>query len=118
MTGDPAAAAEAARQSLVEAGPEAVLQGARARIALGAALAAQGDADGSADAFAGAVELLKRMQANREAARAWTELGNVLAEAGDTDGAVRAFQQATAELRLGPPPGAKARPLPHQASQA
>jgi len=107
MTGDPAAAAEAARQSIVEAGPEAALQGARARIALGAALAAQGDADGAAEAFAGAVGLLTRMQANREAARAWTELGNVLAEAGDADGAVRAFQQATAELRLGPPPSPK-----------
>ncbi|WP_027343269.1 tetratricopeptide repeat protein [Hamadaea tsunoensis] len=100
LAGDADAAADAARQSLVEAGPEAAMQGARARTALGAALASQGDADGATAAFADAAALLSRADANREAARAWAELGNVLAEAGDPAGAVRAFQQATAELRL------------------
>ena len=100
MTGEPAAAAEAAQQSLVEAGPEATLQGAQARTALGAALGALGDKDAAAEAFAEAAEQLGRIHANREAARAWAELGNVLAEAGDTMGAVRAFQHATAELHL------------------
>ncbi|MBB5869057.1 tetratricopeptide (TPR) repeat protein [Allocatelliglobosispora scoriae] len=100
MIGDPSSAVDAARQSLVEAGPEATLQGAQARTALGAALAAIGDADGATVEFARAAEELGRIHANREAARAWAELGNVLAEAGDAHGAVRAFRHATAELHL------------------
>lgn len=108
MTGDPAAAFAAANQSLLEAGPEATIQGARARTALGSALAALGDKDGAAAAFAEAAEQLGRINANREAARAWAELGNMLAEAGDATGAVRAFQHATAELHLGQRPASSA----------
>jgi transcriptional regulator with XRE-family HTH domain len=112
LTGDPAAAAAAASESLEQAGPEATVQGARARTALGAALAALGDKEGSAAVFLEAADQLAKINANREAARAWAELGNVLAEAGDAMGAVRAFQHATAELHLGPWPVPESRQLP------
>jgi hypothetical protein len=104
MTGDPEAAVAAAQQSIVESGPEATTSLARAHIALGGALAALGDREGSQVAFVHAAEQLAAIKASREAARAWVELGNMLAETGDAVGAVRAFQRATAELHLGQRP--------------
>ncbi|HEY0641013.1 MAG TPA: helix-turn-helix transcriptional regulator [Pseudonocardiaceae bacterium] len=111
MLGEVRQAVAAARESMDQLGPEAVLERARAQTALAAALARSGDNDEARRIFGLAADTLNSLKATRQAARAWVELGNVLAATGDATAAIAAFRHATAAVNLAENPGGGPRQL-------
>jgi tetratricopeptide (TPR) repeat protein len=104
LEGDTAGAIESAERSLVELGPEAQLEWARATTALAAALAVHGEVERSREMFTRAARALGQLGVSRQASRAWVELGDMLVQSGDSAGAAAAFRKASEAVNLVPPP--------------
>lgn len=93
-------AVRTAEQARAALGESAVLEHARATMALAAALSAQGEAKPADTFFREAATALEAIGASRSAARGWTELALTMADGGDLPGSIEAFTRAAAALNL------------------
>lgn len=92
--GDWEAAVELSEQAIGRVGPDARLQGARARLTLGQALLLGGEREQAMAIFDAAADDLRATGADRQAAEAWRELGEVHASLGRDSDAIEAYRRA------------------------
>jgi transcriptional regulator with XRE-family HTH domain len=100
--GRPAAAREAAEQSLAGLGDLPRIESARARLMLGRVLREQGDLAGCVDQCTHAGATLEAMGATRQAAAVWRELGDLYRDLGRAEVAMDAYDRALRAVRIAP----------------
>jgi transcriptional regulator with XRE-family HTH domain len=119
LLGRPAAAAEHAERAIALLGGEQPLENARARAALGRALAAAGDGHAARRALRAAASLLDAVGADRQAAAVWRDLADTHAAIGDDTLAAAAYRSALDSVGLtGTVRSGSGRPAPAQAATA
>jgi transcriptional regulator with XRE-family HTH domain len=106
LLGDVVAAEADALAALERLGDKPRLDACGARLALGDALFARGDAEGATREYRWAADMLGMMSVSRRSAAVWRELGDRFLTQQDVAGAAQAFDRALQEAGFRPVPSA------------